>query len=68
MGIAFIRKTYGVPAKVGARVEYCSTAGPRKGTITGTRYATLRIRLDGEKRSGLYHPKWNIRYLPEGEK
>ncbi len=56
----YIRKAYGVPAKRGGRVN-CEG---RHGVITGTRGPYLRIRIDGEKASRLYHPTWNIAYAP----
>ena len=64
MSIAYIREHYGVPAKVGRRVRY-TWRGERYGTIVGTSGQYLRIRLDGEKRSGLYHPTWEVEYLTE---
>lgn len=54
----YIRVTYGVPAKRGARVKY----GGAPGIITGALSGYLRIRLDGENRSKLYHPTWNLEY------
>lgn len=57
----YIRETYGVPAQRGGRVEY--THSGRLGTITGSRNAHLRIKLDGDRRSGIYHPTWQMRYL-----
>lgn len=49
----FIRKHYGVPAKAGARVE--TDLG--KGQITrGSLGGRLRIRLDGETKSRIFHP------------
>lgn len=64
MSMAYIRRSYGVPAKRGARVEYTGEAETQKGTITGTCGARLRIRMDGENYTGIYHPTWEIRYLP----
>jgi len=66
----YIRKTYGVPAKRGGRVAYIDNNpngdGDIKimGTITGSRDAHLRIRLDGDRFSRNYHPTYNIEYLP----
>lgn len=57
----YIRKSYGVPAKRGGEVLYEG----KHGVITGSYSAYLRIRLDGEKRSKLYHPTYNLEYLPE---
>ncbi len=66
MTIAWIRRTYGVPARVGGRVEYTGE-GPDKpelGTITSASGGHLRIRLDGQKHSLPFHPTWRLRYLP----
>ena len=72
MNMAYIRKTYDVPARRGGRVAYIDS-NPNgdgdikiKGTITGSHCSYLRIRLDGESRSRLYHPNWNIEYLSDG--
>lgn len=54
----YIRRFYGVPAKRGRRVRFKGVPG----TITGSCNARLRIRLDGDKRSGVYHPTWEIEY------
>lgn len=66
MGMQDIRDAYGVPAKRGARVKF--TGNPHKnpsfGTITGTRGQYLRVRMDGDDRTGTYHPKWEMEYLP----
>lgn len=63
MSIQYIRDTYGVPAKLGSRVEYTGTGAPIQGTITGTRNAHIRVRMDGDIVSASYHPTWNMRYL-----
>lgn len=63
MTIAYIRKTYNVPARRGGRIEYCGGKKPELGTITVARGAYLLIRLDGQKASFPYHPTWSIRYL-----
>lgn len=54
-----IRLVYGVPAKRGGRVRYCDALG----TITGSRNGRLLIRLDGDKNSRSFHPKWNIEFI-----
>lgn len=59
----YIRDTYGVPAKRGARVRYSTAAGPRAGTITSARNGKVRIRFDGLKNSYLHHPTWKLEYL-----
>lgn len=65
MSMEYIRNAYRVPAKRGARVQYTGEKRPTLGTITGSEGARLRIRMDGEKHTGIYHPTWEIRYLPE---
>lgn len=66
MTMAYIRKSYLVPAKRGGRVEYTGE-GPDKpelGTITSARGARLMIRLDKSPRFPLpFHPTWRLRYL-----
>ena len=61
MSMDYIRTTYGVPAKRGGRIEH--TYNGRFGTITGSRGARLRIKLDGDNHSGSYHPTWELRYI-----
>lgn len=60
----YIRRTYQVPAKRGGRVRYTGrAAGERFGTILSARGGYLRIRLDGDKHAGTYHPTWKLEYL-----
>lgn len=64
MSIAWVRKYYGVPAKVGGRVEYTGERGKSAyGTICGASGSHLSIRLDGCKHSLPFHPTWELRYL-----
>ncbi len=58
MSMAYIRRTYGVPAKRGQRIKF----NGKPGVILGSRNARLRIRLDGETFTANYHPTWNIEY------
>jgi hypothetical protein len=61
-----IRRTYGVPAKRGARVEYQpENKEPWQGTVVSAKRGYLRIRKDGEKRTypAPFHPTWNLKYL-----
>lgn len=58
----YVRKHYGVPAKRGMRVK----THMGRGSITGARSAHLRIRLDGELRSRLFHPL-TVEYPETGE-
>jgi len=55
----YIRKHYNVPAKVGMRVK----TEKGKGYIVGSCNAYLRIRLDGEKKSRVFHPTYKIEYI-----
>jgi hypothetical protein len=63
--LEYIRKTYGVPARVGQRVSYASPGKAiRKGVIEGVSGAYLRIRYDGEEGyCGLHHPTWCLTYF-----
>ena len=57
----WVRRHYGVSVKRGARVfVQCEN---REGTITGAAHGMLRIRLDGDKISALYHPTWKLIFL-----
>lgn len=58
MSMEYVRRTYGVPAKRGARV----TADGRPGAITSADHR-LRILLDGDKHPTIWHPTWRIDYL-----
>lgn len=55
----YVREHYGVPAKRGKRV----IADGKPGRITSADGARIRIRLDGNKQSTLWHPTWRINYL-----
>lgn len=65
MTMQYIRDTYKVPAKRGGRVIYQGNGKDAKGVITGSDGARLRIRLDGDKHSCIFHPTWKIQYLTE---
>lgn len=58
MSAEYVRSYYGVPAKRGMRV----IAAGKPGTIVGFDGPHLRIRLDGEKYAGNWHPTWRIEY------
>jgi hypothetical protein len=68
MSISYIRKTYGVPARIGSRIKYKPPYRKEEieGTIKGSRGAYLLIQLDGCEGSLPFHPTWNLTYL-EGE-
>jgi hypothetical protein len=67
VSLDYISRTYGVPAKRGQRVRYTGDKGPkvsaREGTITAAEGAHLRIRMDGDSFSNVYHPTWELEYL-----
>jgi len=58
----YIRRMYGVSAKRGGRVVADGKSGTITGTVSGT--AWLRIRLDGEERTSVWHPTWRMEYVP----
>ncbi len=65
------RAYYGLPdwVRQGCRVRYTYPSPAREGVVTSfTRTGMyVRIRLDGDKRSGAYHPTWELTYIsPEG--
>lgn len=65
--MGYIRETYRLSVKRGDRVIYAET---KPGTVTGAYNGYLRIRLDGEHHSRLFHPNWKLQ-LPatsDGEK
>lgn len=55
----YVRRVYGVPARRGMRV----VADGKPGVITCGDGQYLRVRLDGEKRSGRWHPTWHMEYI-----
>lgn len=65
MTMEYIRKTYEVPAKRGVQVlvDWYPPEPARVGTVTGSKGARLRVRLDGDTRSRIAHPTWQITYL-----
>lgn len=69
MTMAYIRKTYGVPAKRGGRVEYTSDAKfTTQGVITGSSGPYLRIKLDINRVALRFHPKTDgLVYLGQSE-
>ena len=68
MSMEYIRRTYGVPAKRGARVVYRGNphAGKLTGTIVGSDRQYIRVRFDGNPKNWVcsYHPTWEMQYLP----
>lgn len=65
MSIEYIRKTYGVPAKRGGRVEYTGGTMPELGTIRSASGGHLNIQIDGRKDARPFHPTWKLRYLDD---
>ena len=64
MSMEYIRTMYNVPAKRGGRIRFTHSDGTVEyGTITGTNNPHLRVRIDGQKHSLIFHPTWNIEYL-----
>jgi hypothetical protein len=64
VSMKYVRATYQVPAKRGARVRYEWPDGvPREGTIVGSKDQYIKVRLDGDEHWGLYHPTWKMTYL-----
>ena len=65
MSLEYIRTTYGVPAAFHGRVEYVARCDGEVllGTILGAKNGRLRIRLDGNKVAGKFHPTYRLRYL-----
>lgn len=59
MTLQYIRKAYGVPAKRFARIRFQG----QPGSIVGSRYQYLEVKLDDEKRVRVIHPTWEVEYL-----
>ena len=55
----YVRAMYDVPAKRGMRV----IANGKPGRITSGAGHRIRVRLDGERHSGFWHPTWRMEYL-----
>lgn len=59
MAFDYIRRHYKVPAKKGGRVLFQG----RPGVIVGSYQCYIKVRLDGERRAGVYHPTWEMVYV-----
>ena len=57
----YIRKYYKVPARKGGKIKYKGKIGK----IIGAHNSYLKIKLDGEKRPGFFHPTYEIEYLED---
>ena len=53
--LTYVKEKYGVPVKRGQRVRVSKGRGA-EGVVTCGDAQYVRVRLDGEKRSGRYHP------------
>lgn len=67
MSMEYIRKTYGVPAKRGARIKFKAVGGGSTGTIVGSRGGHIRVRFDGRTTILSLHPTWEVEYLGGGD-
>ena len=66
MSMEYIRKTYGVPAKRGGRIEFTDLYGAKwRGVIRSASDARLIVRLDGLRINSILHPTWNVQYLTQ---
>lgn len=63
MSMQYIRDTYNVLAKRGARIKYTGHGDLHYGVIVGARNGYLRVRFDGEKTTRTLHPKYEVEYL-----
>ena len=65
MSLEIIRRTYGVPARRGARIVYDGDAIERHGVITSASGTYLRVHFDDEPklRRHTLHPTWHVKYL-----
>jgi hypothetical protein len=64
VSMQYIRDTYGVPAKRGAKVRYTGDGGTRVGTIVASDGAYIRVRFPQAGIVSL-HPTWKVEYLDE---
>jgi hypothetical protein len=60
MSMDYIRRAYGVQVKRGDRATYTGCGKVEHGTVTGADGHYVRIRLDGHKHSGNFHPTWKL--------
>ena len=65
MSVKYIRDTYNVPCKRGARVRYTWNRKHHEGVITSARGRYIYIRFDGERKTypAPFHPTWELVYL-----
>ena len=70
MSMDYIRRTYDVPAKRGARILFCDTGGLiHDGVIVGSRDAYLRVRLPTFSGRNIVtlHPTSDLLYPIDGQ-
>jgi hypothetical protein len=60
VSLAYIRQQYGVPAHRGRRI----TVQGKRAVIAGASGALLRVRIDGDLQTRLYHPIDEVVYEP----
>jgi hypothetical protein len=63
MSMDYIRRTYGVPAKRGVRVQFTDATKSVQGTIIGSRGQYIRVRWDETGFVHTMHPTWMMVYL-----
>ncbi|CAD0266070.1 conserved hypothetical protein [Pseudomonas veronii] len=64
--MAWVRKSYGVPAKRGMRVLYTGCGRREYGTIRSAACGGhLNIQLDGVRHTMPFHPTWELHYQPD---
>ena len=65
MSMDYIRRTYGVPAKRGARIRFDGVFGQFgiTGCVIGSRNQYLRVRMDSTGLIWTLHPTWQVQYL-----
>ena len=63
MGLADIRRAYGVAATRGARIVYSPPGcAPKAGRITAARGSYIRVLFDGCRQVANLHPTWCVEY------
>lgn len=68
MSIEYIRKTYGVPAKIGGRVKFTDERGTKfhctiKSTLNGRLRVLVDDRVPNYRGRLILHPTFNVEYL-----
>ncbi len=67
--LEYIRNHYQVPAYIGVCVIVPGNepAKDRTGTIAGADGPHLKVQLPGKKHPQIYHPTWEMVYVPSGQ-